>query len=214
MATAALFDSTELWLVQAPAGMDVQALHGCVVNVGSAHDGQMRMESSAGSFAWVDLEQQVANSVCLLPDGGGSRAPAGQQRFTATPAFARKVLIYRTDEVHSAALTAHKATKKPRVAQPQGMRVRFRPLGDTAQPAAALLSTERAKKKRKDKSPADAHTPVPTSRAEGGERTEKKSDKKEKKKDRTKRDRGDGDEDKAERKRRKEHKHQKHSKHE
>lgn len=207
--------STELWLVQAPAGVDVQALHGRVVKVGSAHDGQMRMESSAGSFAWVDLEQQVANSICLLPDGqpaaaGSSRAPAGQ-RFKAASAFARKVLIYRTDEVHGAALTAHKASTKPYVAQPQGMRVRFRPLGDTAQPAAAPASAERSKKKRKDKSPADAHTPGPASRAEDGERHKKSSDKKKKKK--KKDDDDDGGGDKAERKRHKEHKHHKHSKH-
>jgi hypothetical protein len=207
MASDLLDPSTELWLVQAPAGMDLQALHGRVVKAGSASDGQMRMESSAGSFAWVDLEQQVANSVCLLPDGqhaGPSRADAGQ-RFKATATFARKVVLYCTDEVHSAALSAHTAPSKPRVAQPKGMRVRFRPLGDTAQPSAMPATAERSKKRRKDKSAVEIQTPGSAARAESGERTEKKSDKKEKqsKKDR-KRDRGE--EDTSERKRHKEHK--------
>jgi hypothetical protein len=132
-----LDDSAELWLVQLPADVDVHALNGARARRGSSHDGQLRMQSSAGSFSWVDLEQPGA-SVCLTPGppGGSSSQDDAAQSLRATRACSRRVVLFRTDEVPGAAMNAHVPSQKPAVPQPDAdrMKVRFRPLGDTVPP--------------------------------------------------------------------------------
>jgi len=183
--------ASELWLIQVPASVDVQALNGLRVRAGPQTDGQLRMQSSAGNFAWVDLEQQVT-SVCLVPEGARRPAGSGAQsagRFRAGPAFARRVVLYRTDDVPGVASSSAAGVERLSVPQLEGMRVRFRPIGDTARAGAGVAASagERprdGKKKRKERqvlpAGAPAAWPAPSVEPRHGEKKDKKEKKKEK----------------------------------
>ncbi|KAJ1615838.1 hypothetical protein T492DRAFT_1110425 [Pavlovales sp. CCMP2436] len=134
---SSLDSSSELWLIQVPAGVDVQSLDGLRVRAGRSGDGELRMQGPAGSFAWADVEQPVS-SVCLLPTAAGPSGAAGPQgRLKPAPAFSRQVVLYRTDEEQGTPSRTHVSAPKALLAQPQGMRVRFRPSGDTVRPCRA-----------------------------------------------------------------------------
>lgn len=168
-----LSPSTELWLIQVPASMDVQCLDGVRVRSGKAKDGRLRMHSPAGNFVWADLQQHAPN-VCLVPDAGhgedGARE-ASTCRLRAAPAFARHISVYCADEVGGAASTdGTLAPARAPVAQPEGMRVRFRPIGDTVRniPAAVARADDAARKRKKKRKEERALSAPPEAGAAGG----------------------------------------------
>lgn len=153
---------SELWLLQAGAGVDLSSLDGLTFKNVQRDPGGLSLTLDGSDYTFADAGMPCSATQLLVP------AAEGSTHTTYTPRlFSRNLVITR--RLASPAEPARRGRETRRhIDQPAGMRVRFVPIGSGASlppsPGAPRQASARDKGKRKKKSassPGDASTDRP-----------------------------------------------------